>query len=90
MMSKKLKPKHSITEKEATEDLKRQFIRHPRFQSKVRISASQAAGGTTLGWYRGHHAGIHSAYLTLKKDYKEAAEALLEAYGMDKKGNIGW
>lgn len=76
------------TSGECIPDLKRQFVRSPQFQSRVRISGSQAAGATELGWHRGHHSGIHDAYLTLRKAYPKAALALLDAFDMDKDGAI--
>lgn len=39
-----------------------------------------------LPWYRGHHAGIYDAYLTLKKKYPKIAEEFRKAFRMDKDG----
>ena len=72
----KLIPVSSIECHEATEDL------------TVRIGRGQRKYGQALGWYRGQQAGIHSAYLTLKDHYPEAAKALIEAWGMDEEGNM--
>ena len=43
-------------------------------------------GSAAVGWHRGHQAGVHDSYLTLKKAYPEAAEELRKAFGMTKDG----
>lgn len=49
---------------------------------------SQAIGACELANRRGNHGGIHDAYLAICEEYPEAAQALLDKYGMDKKGVI--
>lgn len=88
-VAKKLKAKYGMSEREATQDIRRHYIPHPLMRHKVRTSPSEAAGNATLGWYRGHHGGVYSAYLTLRKQFPKAANALLEAFGMDKTGAMG-
>ena len=73
-MTKKLIPVNSIDEFEAVGDLN---IKKGRYRF-----------GQGLGWHRGKQAGLHSAYLTLKKYYPEAAKALIDAWGMDENGDI--
>lgn len=87
MTKKKLEAVRS-SEAECTRDLRRQFVTHPMLQQRVRFSASTAAGATSLGWYRGHQAGVYDAYRTLKKRYPGAAKALLDAYGMKEDGSM--
>ena len=76
-------------EDECIADLRRKFVLHNRIvQSKVRISQSEAAGSTTIGFYRGRQAGIHDAYCTLRNKFPKAAAALLTAYRMDDDGSV--
>lgn len=75
---------------EATADIREQFIsRDPMFQSRRSFSASAASGGVKLGWYRGHQAGIHDAYLAIRRKHPEAAKAILEEFGMSRDGSLG-
>lgn len=83
----KLKPHHT-DDRRCTKDLRRKFVGHPRLQSKKKISAADAAGSISLGFLRGRHAGVFDSYKTLRKAFPKAAQALLDAYGMNKKGEI--
>lgn len=75
---------------ESTADIREQFIsRDPMFQSRRSFSASAAAGGVKLAWYRGHQGGIHDAYLAIRRKYPEAAKAILEEFGMSRDGGFG-
>ena len=49
---------------------------------------SQAIGACEMANRRGNHGGIHDAYLAICKEYPEAAQSLLDKYGMDKEGVI--
>lgn len=40
-----------------------------------------------LAWRRGHQAGIHDAYMTLKQDNPRIAERLRNAFEMQKDGS---
>ena len=79
---------HYTQPSDCIDDIKRKFIKHPHFQSRVRTSPSQVVGNAEISFYRGRHAGVHDAYLTIKKKYPDAAKALLRAYGMDEEGHI--
>lgn len=79
-MSKRV---HSINEKRATTNIRNQWEADPKLQCRISVSASQASGGVALSWYRGEQAGIHSAYLTIKDEFPEAAQSLPDAWGMD-------
>ena len=83
-----LKPVWAATEEECVGDVRRQFISAPVLQHRMSFSPSQAAGGVSLAWHRGHQAGVHDAYLTLKKDHPRAAFELREAFGMSEDGAI--
>lgn len=39
-----------------------------------------------LGWYRGRHAGLYDAYLTIRQDHPRIAEKFRKAVGFDKDG----
>ena len=43
----------------------------------------------TLAWYRGHHAGIWDAYLTIKAEHPRVAEKFRKAAGLTKDGALG-
>lgn len=75
---------------EATADIRNQFIaRDPMFQSRRSFSASAAAGGVKLAWYRGHQGGVHDAYLAIRRKHPGAAAAILEEFGMSRDGSLG-
>lgn len=75
---------------EATADIRHQFVApDPAFQSRRSFSASAAAGGVKLAWYRGHQAGVHDAYLAIRRAHPEAAKAILEEFGMRRDGSFG-
>lgn len=42
-----------------------------------------------LGWYRGRHAGLYDAYLTIRAKYPEVAEEFRKAVGFNKRGAFG-
>lgn len=46
------------------------------------------SGESSLGGLRGQQIGIYNAYKAIRKDYPEAAAAILERFGMDRKGDI--
>jgi hypothetical protein len=68
----KLKPVRNISEGAALRDMTR---------------GNRIIGSPATAWHRGHQAGIHDAYLTLKKAYPEAAEELRKAFGMTEDGS---
>jgi hypothetical protein len=78
------------TQYDRESDLRRRFIHpSPMLQKKIRgITPEEAAGWIELAWRRGQHTGIHDAYRAIKKQYPEAAKALLDNFGMDTKGSI--
>ena len=78
-----------MTVEEGIGDIQRQFIKHPLTQHKVKVSPSEAAGSAELAWLRGIHVGTHESYLTLKREYPDAAKYLLAENNMDTKGNVG-
>lgn len=45
--------------------------------------------GTALGWYRGQQLGWYEAYKAIRKKYPEAAQAILDHFGLNKDGSIG-
>ena len=45
-------------------------------------------GYEDLAWYRGHHAGLYDAYLTLKKKYPDVAEEFMKAVGFNERGEF--
>lgn len=47
------------------------------------------SAGVDLAWYRGHHAGIYDAFLTLKKQHPRIAKHLREAFNMNDDGSLG-
>lgn len=49
---------------------------------------SKVVGTCEIVKRRGNQGGVHDAYLAICEDYPEAAQALLDKYGMDKKGVI--
>ena len=49
---------------------------------------SRIEGSVELAYRRGHHAGTHDAYLTIKKKYPKAGQFLLNKNSMDKDGVI--
>ena len=69
-------------------DIKRKFIRHPDRQKQVRISAADAAGAASLGFWRGRQQGRYDACKFLKKRFPEATKMLAEKWGMDDRGDI--
>ncbi len=44
--------------------------------------------GSGVAWYRGMQGGVFEVYKFLKKRYPEAAQAILDEWGMNKRGNI--
>jgi hypothetical protein len=90
-MKLKTKLKTKATKYDRDNDIRRRFIhRDPSMQKKVRgTSPEEAAGWIELAWRRGQHTGIHDAYRAIRKDYPEAAKALLENFGMRPNGVLG-
>lgn len=84
----RLQPRRSITEKKALVDI--MPPKPPPGVPSARWNKAYPAswGDVAVGWHRGHQAGIHSAYLTLKKHYPNAARQLIEAFSMDEKGVV--
>ncbi len=39
-----------------------------------------------LAWYRGHHAGLYDAYLTIKAEHPRVAEKFRKAAGLTEEG----
>ncbi len=42
----------------------------------------------SLGWHRGHQAGLHDAFLTVNQRYPRVAKQLREAFGLDEDGSM--
>ncbi|KKL46733.1 hypothetical protein LCGC14_2342590 [marine sediment metagenome] len=55
------------------EDIRRQFIRHPLHQSKIGVSASQAAGAAELAYRRGRMQGATDVYRFILKHHPRIA-----------------
>jgi hypothetical protein len=66
----------------------RKLVRKRCITAKEACSNLPKGQRNELTWYRGHHAGIYDAYLTLKTKYPTAAKALLRVYDMDEEGII--
>ncbi len=82
-----LKPILGITEYEATADIK--GPPPPKGIPSARWRGNKSSGSdASLAWYRGHQAGIHDAFLTIKKRYPRVAKQLREAFGMEENGSI--
>jgi uncharacterized protein YcaQ len=75
-------------ESDGIADIRREYIKHPLLQHRVKTSANSTVGSAALAWHRGHQAGVFDSYRTLKQKYPTAAKALLLSYGMDSKGSI--
>ena len=86
MPKKRRKP---MREQEGTEDLRRQFIKNPMVQSRVRISASAAAGSTSLGWYRGQHCGLDEAALWLEEHHPRIGKKFRKHFSLNEDGSMG-
>ncbi len=87
----KLRRKMGITPEKALHDLNPTPA--PHGYPTVRWARGMPEGrreGKTLAWYRGRQAGIYDAYLTIRRRYPQAAKDLIEAYDMNKDGNIGF
>ena len=75
-------------ENECIGDLKRTFISgHEHFQDRMMFSPSQAAGSTTVAWYRGRLLGEYEACKALRRKYPKAAAYLFAHFGLNKDGS---
>ena len=54
-----------------------------------RILRDSRDSNVSLAWYRGYDAGIYDAYKKLRRKHPLGAQALLDAFGMNSKGEIG-
>jgi hypothetical protein len=92
MSESRLKPVRSISVEDALDNgvIKKSLRKAPPGMPYQKwIKANGWSGREDLAWYRGHHAGLHDAYLTLKQQYPEAAEQLRLAFGFSKEGSFG-
>lgn len=84
-----LRFKRSLSAEEACRDINP--TKAPPGMPTARWRESSQRGrreSKTLGWYRGHHAGVWDSYIALRKKFPKAAEALRESYGMNKREEI--
>ncbi len=59
--------------------------------SQARWSKSMEAGrreDKSVAWYRGHQAGMHDAYLTIKQEHPRIAEKFRKCAGFNKDGSF--
>lgn len=85
---KKMRRVRDIEAADAVADL--EAGRPPKGMPTSRWRAGAASGrreGKQLAWYRGHHAGIYDAYLTVKTKHPRVAEELLRCHDLNKDGS---
>ncbi len=84
MMVNELKAVHDLRPgvHGGTEDLCKRAL------SDAKRAANRAGGNFELAWRRGHQAGIHDAYLTIRERFPQVAAQLIEAYGMSEDGAL--
>ena len=80
-----MKPKD---EQAVIASIRREFLLHPHFQDRVRVSAQSVTSNAALVAHRGWQVGIYDAYKALRKDFPIAAKFLLEQHGMSRDGTI--
>ena len=82
-----MKAVRSVSPQEGIADVRKEFLKDDHhFQSMVRVSPSIIVGTAERSWGRGRQCGIHDAYLTIKTEHPDVANALLAAYGMNEDG----
>lgn len=85
-----LQPIRSISASKALRDINPTPAPHGVPTARWRAGNSQGRReDKTLAWYRGHHAGVYDAALTIQRRYPRVAAALLRAFGMNNDGSIG-
>lgn len=83
---KKLRPVRRITPEEALVDIQPTPAPDGIPQQRWNLGMPQGKReGKALGWYRGHQAGVHDSYMTLKNRHPKAAKDLILAFRMDAK-----
>lgn len=88
MKTKKMRRSRDIEVQDAVADLSPS--RPPPGIPYARWAAGMPAGrreGKQVPWYRGHQAGIHDSYLTLKTKYPRIAEEFRRCFGIEKDGS---
>lgn len=85
-----LQPVSSISASDALHDINPSRAPHGIPTARWRRGAQPGRReDKSLAWYRGHHAGVYDAALTIKQHYPRVAAALLRAFSMKADGSIG-